>query len=745
MRMRFDDIHAQIPARMARTANPDRSSGSVGPGNKNRLAINGAPFTFPAPPMTEPERQEILDWIRSKHRAGRALNLHAVKRRNPDLLRRVYEVRPFWGWWQAIRDAGLDYGELKVELEETVTCRICGYEGQQLHVHLERRHGMKSADYRARFPGAEIASEARRARMKKDGGNHLLPHWEPLYSDEYMMDRAWRYHLLGHRLRTTWICEHDHNLWQHIHRQGITWESFITGLGIPYPEAITVRPPGITREELLEGLRRVHRELGETPKITRLTERNHSLITGIRRHFPSYEAALEAAGLPLPDRPFPPRREYSPDEVLETLRRLSAEGVRITAKGILADPARRDLHHAIEKMGGYPALRGRLGVAKPPPPPRNEVKHSREEVIAALRKRAGAGKLYTVPSLREGADADPELLRSAKHHFDRWIDLLEAAGLQPEHHAKPRARRRREEWIAAIRRHHEAGGSLDRRVLADDPVAGPLFRRGFKLFRNWEKALEAAGLPVALADSRESARQEIVSEIRAAFPGKEVPAAAVMKSTPETLDLLERALNVFRSWKAAARAAGLRVAKPPKPDRGKSARSRSSSAEALLARRSEKEARRQAVIEAIRKRREEKRPLYLRGVRDDPTGVDVYREAVKCFRSWKAAVAAAGCSSALKPTVLRSKLAEELDLAYPIPPELYEEKSPGGRRIWKRRNPEDLLPDDADDGFFEGPEAGVPLAPGGLPRGWRIPKRGEKQRHTPSKAAIRKKRKKGRK
>ena len=55
--------------------------------------------------MNEPERQEILDWIRFEHHAGRALNLHAVKRRNPDLLRRVYEVRPFWGWWQAIRDA----------------------------------------------------------------------------------------------------------------------------------------------------------------------------------------------------------------------------------------------------------------------------------------------------------------------------------------------------------------------------------------------------------------------------------------------------------------------------------------------------------------------------------------------------------------------------------------------------------------------------------------------------------------
>jgi hypothetical protein len=696
--------------------------------------------------MNEPERQEILDWIRFEHHAGRALNLHAVKRRNPDLLRRVYEVRPFWGWWQAIRDAGLDYGDLKVELEETVTCRICGYEGQQLHVHLDRRHGVSSADYRARFPGAEIASEARRARMKKDGGNHLLPHWEPLYSNEYMMDRAWRYHLLGHRLRTTWVCEHDHNLWQHIHRQGITWESFVTGLGIPYPEAITVRPPGMTRGELLEGLRRVHRELGETPKISRLAEKHHSLFTGVRRHFESYEAALEAAGLPLPDRPYPPRREYSPEEVLETLRRLSREGVRITATGIRADPERRDLHHAIEKMGGYPALREQLGVAKPPPP-RNEVKHSREEVIAALRKRASTGKLFTVPSLREGGDADPEVLRSARHHFARWTDLLGAAGLQPEHHAKPRARRRREEWLAAIRRHYEGGGSLDRRVLIGDPVAGPLFRRGCTLFKQWEKALAAAGLPVDFADSRETVRQEIISEIRANFPGKVVPAPVVMKSAPGTLDLYQRAVKVFRGWKAAARAAGLGVDRAPrpvpvKPVRSRPVRPRKRSTKSPRALRSEKKARRAAVIEAIRRRHEENRPLYLRGIRHDPTGVGLYRKAIECFRSWKAAVAAAGFSAALKPPPLRSKLAEELDLAYPIPPDLYEEKSPGGRRIWKRRSGEDLPPDDAAS---DAPAVDLPPPTGGMPRGWRIPKRGEKQRHTPSKASLRKKRKKGRK
>lgn len=726
--------------------------------------------------MTDAEREEILEWIRAEHRAGRALNLHAVKRRRPDLLRRVYETRPFWGWWQAIRDAGLDYADLKVELEDTVACRICGYEGQQLNAHLDRRHGIKGPEYRARFPGAEIASEARRARMKKDGGNHLLPHWEPLYSDEYMMDRAWRYHLLGHRLRTTWICEHDHNLWQHIHRQGVTWESFVTGLGIPYPEAIVTRPPGISREELLAELRRVRRELGETPKITRLTEMNHLLLTGIRRYFRNYDEALEAAGLPLPDRPFPLRRVFSPEEVLDELRRLAAGGVRITAAGILQGLNRRDLHHAVERMGGYPAVRRRLGLAAPEPK-RAEAAHSREELLAAMRKRAAEGRLLTIPSLEEGPDADPELLRSGRRHFPRWIDLLAAAGLEPEHHAQTRARRRREEWIAALRRLHATGAALDRDTARREEVSAPLYRQGCELFRNWERALVAAGLPAELAGARIRTKDRIGSEIGEFHRQGRYLDIPSMKSSPEGLDLYRRAIRAFPSWRKAVAAAGLTIRKPPKPPkpqkppkqrkprkprkpkkptrrkaRKKAKRAKPAPKKAArkgtgtgtgkagrsYGRGADREGRKAAVLEAIRERDRAKQPLYLRGVRFTPEGMEVYREARCLFRSWKAAVTAAGCASALRPVYPKSKLAEELDLDYPIPEELYE-TLPSGRRRWRRK-------EEGEGGALD--EKDPPLdpapPPGAMPRGWRFPKRGAKQRHTPSKAALRKKRKKGR-
>lgn len=708
--------------------------------------------------MTASEKLEIVDWIRSEHEAGRALNLHSVRRRRPDLLEQVYGVRPFWGWWQAIADAGLDYGDLNTELEETVTCRICGYVGSQLNAHLSRRHGTNSAAYRQQYPGAEIASELRRARMKKEGGNHLLPHWEPLYSDEYLMDRAYRYHSMGFRLRTTWICEHDHNLWQHIHRKGITWESFITALGIPYPEAITERAPGITKEALFEGLREVAREEGETPKITRLTQLNHLLLTGVRRYFNSYEDALKAAGLPLPKRPYPLRREFSQEEVLVELEKLAREGVRITAAGIRNHLKNNDLHLTIEHMGGYPAVRRQLGLAKPEPL-RTTPRHTREEAIAAMRQRFTEGKPFTIPSLREGADADPELLRSGKHHFQKWSELLDAAELKPEHPAKPRARRRREAILTALREHHAAGRPLDRQSMSEDDTTRSLHRKASLLFHGWSNALAAAGLPheddaprVGIQPSQKTSKRDLlIEEIRARALRGEPLDRLRMKADPASTELYQRAKKTFCSWKQAVLAAGQEwppTGAPPRASaplaprvgtgtgRGRSAEGRPTITREKIARDGDKEERRRAVIETIQARHRDKKPLSLRGIRRDLEALRLYNEARGLFRTWKAALEAAGCKVEPLPPLPKSKIVEELELAYPIDPEwLAEVEAMTERKILRKEGGTPLA---------ENPKSAEPDRPIPFPRGWRRPKTGEKQRNTPPKSAKRKKRKKGR-
>lgn len=681
--------------------------------------------------MTDNERQNILEWIRTEHAAGRALNIHAVKRRRPDLVKSVYEVRPFWGWWQAVTEAGLDYADLKVELEEKVACRICGYEGLQLNTHLRARHGMTGPEYSKQFPDAPIASELRRAQMRREGTRNLLPHWEPLYSDEYMMDRAHRYHRMGHRLRTTWIAEHDHNLWQHIYRQGITWESFVTGLGIPYTHELPPRPPRMSRDEVLEGLRRVFREEGKMPTITRLAKQHHPLRTGVERHFGSYEEALEAAGLPRPARTAPPRRIFSREAVLEELRQLAAGGHPVTSMQLRSVLDREDLHAAVLKMGGYRAVRKELGLVKPPRPPRPDpplrpTLLSREEVIAAFQKQAAEGEAYTRTALSRGTGEERALLRSARHHFQKWSDLLAAAELVPEHPALIRLRERRAELLGKVQRRYEAGEAMNRRTMEQQGGSKALYQECRRAFGSWSRALVEAGVPGELAEDETPEMRAILAEIREIRETGQPLDCLAMKCTPKGLDLYHRGKTAYKTWKNAVLAAGLEW--PRTADRAWMKEHYPRVAPAVsqerAQRRAEREKREKEVIEAIRGRQRNGKTLRLKRIRWETEGKELYDSARSAFGSWKAALAAAGCKEEPRPPRKVSEAVRELELAYPI--DIYAKPEKSGISASEGDVPESI-------GL--GSPAQIPI------RGWRQSGKGEKQRTTPAKAKRRKKRK----
>lgn len=141
------------------------------------------------PPRTR-EQQTLTRRIAALHAKGEHLNLFAVRRRHPDLLDAVLALRPYWGWKKAIEAAGLDYASLRTELLDTVPCLLCGQDLGQLAKHLASEHGTTSEGYRDAFPGAELVSETKR-RMRypesQDEGAFPLPHWEPVWSREYVL------------------------------------------------------------------------------------------------------------------------------------------------------------------------------------------------------------------------------------------------------------------------------------------------------------------------------------------------------------------------------------------------------------------------------------------------------------------------------------------------------------------------------------------------------------------------------
>ena len=150
------------------------------------------------------DEEQIVATISKLHRAGEALNITSVKRRHPRLLKRAYAVRPFLGWKRALEAAGIDYGDIRVDKAATVTCRICRRRMRVLAPHITRVHETSIEDYLADYPGAELVCEQRRAelmgrdvRTGRKGRHLLIPHWEPVWSAEYVLDRIAELHRRG--------------------------------------------------------------------------------------------------------------------------------------------------------------------------------------------------------------------------------------------------------------------------------------------------------------------------------------------------------------------------------------------------------------------------------------------------------------------------------------------------------------------------------------------------------------------
>lgn len=105
------------------------------------------------------QKKAILTAIRRRYIDRQPLNLAAVKREQPELVQAVYAATPYWGWKQALADAGLSYQSIRIEVRDTVSCQLCGKAFRSLIGHL-RIHEIDTEDYRDQFPDAEMVSES---------------------------------------------------------------------------------------------------------------------------------------------------------------------------------------------------------------------------------------------------------------------------------------------------------------------------------------------------------------------------------------------------------------------------------------------------------------------------------------------------------------------------------------------------------------------------------------------------------
>lgn len=314
--------------------------------------------------LTE-QQKRIVDRIRSLHRARAPLNLSAVRRHHPKLLKQVMTLKHFRGWRKAVEAAGLAYHKLHTELLDSCTCALCGEELLVLNSHLWAKHGMSVRRYCRKFPHESTMSERMRAE-KTDSLRHP-PHWEPVWSQEYLVDYLIYKHERDEDLSPWTVYRNEPAVHANAKRYFGSYRAAVEAAGLDYRQVrvIDLTEPW-TPSKVLERIRKLHRQqpLTSTGDIRR---RDSRLYDRCHHYFGGVVPAVEAAGIPYVRLTARRCRRWTKQVVVRTIRVLNANGVSLRPASLpahLDGQAEKLLGAAAECFGSWAGAIDAAGIER---------------------------------------------------------------------------------------------------------------------------------------------------------------------------------------------------------------------------------------------------------------------------------------------------------------------------------------------------------------------------------------------
>ena len=396
-------------------------------------------------------QQKIIKTIRNIHRRREPLNITAVKRSHPELIQAAYAARPFWGWKQALQDAGIDYAKIKVELQEYITCELCGKYFQNLGNHLILKHKIKPGEYLMDYPDSELQSEILRAAKTKSK-NRFLHHWEPVWSREYILDRLAEYHRQGYSVNYIKLYDVDTPLTSVANRYfggGNGWVKALIAIGLD-PRQLTRKAYLQCRQypdkrSVIQGIKqRVKKGLkinsSSLCKNSNAKQRDVGLLRSGMEYFGSWNNALKAAGLDSEaiHQALKRKRKYQTrNEIINEIRARHKRKWPITFNKLIWGK-HRDCMLGIYAKEYFGSWRKALTAAGfDPIDVYNQVRLRRckypdaKSVLEAINQRIKEERSLNYTGVAFGHDRDFPLLWGANRIFGSWNDTLKKAGLDP--------------------------------------------------------------------------------------------------------------------------------------------------------------------------------------------------------------------------------------------------------------------------------------------------------------------------
>lgn len=523
-------------------------------------------------------RTQIVRNIRQRHINRQPLNLSAVKRDDPRLVEAVYSVKPYWGWKAALAEAGIDYGEIRVEVRQFVECLICHKRFQALTSHLAKLHELTAEEYRDNFPEAELVSE--RMREQLTGNAHVpqhpdhLKHWEPIYTPEYVLDRLNEYAQQGFWMDSETINQIDCALIQAVRNYlEVDWDSALRQIGLePVDYRGLVRDDDFTFEDFRKWLDDRERQGLECTQVALLGEfdqwrRHPRLYVWAMRRFSNWRAALQAANVDLSKPVYGNHRFLTRQQVREEINRMKNAEEELSHTAISLLPHGGQLIHAASReYGTWTAALDALRVPK-----RLRVRRasydSPDDVLQAISHRIENQYALTPLELYYGTRSDIPLWKRAFECFGSWQKGVAKAGGNAGHkrQASDSLFPTKDKVLAELRRRHAAGQLLAKREIQFTENDKHLYVMAVGYFATWQTAVRAAGFdpkeyhqwnlqPIGKYANEEQIIAAIEKRSRLKQP---LNARGLTHGEHQDVPLLYTARKLFGGWPEAIKAAGL--------------------------------------------------------------------------------------------------------------------------------------------------------------------------------------------
>ncbi len=452
----------------------------------------------------------LLREVRSLYLARQPLNISAVKRNRPELMEAAFaqSQAEFLGWKQGLEKAGIEYDKINVELTEYVRCEICGRELRTVGSHLRKVHEVTAEDYLEEFPWAETCSEEQRANKRNQMTRKRLrmPHWEPIWTPEYILDRAYAYYEAGYKMNAASIIRIDVsilNFARSFPELG-GWDGVLTRIGLD-PREVRLHKWAYEDGHAVIGAILERKQWALPLNHGTVARSDYALVDRAKALFGSWDEALAQAGLD---------PEY--------IRKCRA-------------------------------------------PRFDDETTARDEVKEAIQSRQEEGKSLRSTHLQKGPEADERLFRAAQEHFGSWYEALSEAGIDPRtvaHVPKVRYPEAGDVIVEILNRNIRGKPLNSTRVQKGKEADFPLFRAAKRWFGNWDEALKAAGVDPESTRAKSRSRfpdgNAVVAGIwQRQAQGLPLRSTAVTKGADRDWALFEAAKKHFGSWDDALLEAGI--------------------------------------------------------------------------------------------------------------------------------------------------------------------------------------------